>query len=425
MTLRKKLEELDNEILSKIMKFKKVNFSALSRKYGLSWNTVKRHCRDIMSNTQKETRKARKCFLSNIGKEIEEMISDTSVTIKSIYMYFLNIYDIEELRSYSNFRKYVKLHYGDLRKESTLSQRRVRYEVAPGEQLQYDWIEGLKIHLKDGTLITFNIWSATLGYSRKHVYLASPTKTEEDVKRCFLDTIIILGGIPKEALTDNMSSIVDIKDGRRHVHTSMTQFFKDLGIKDVYCKPRHPFTKGKVEVSNKYQNWLKVYDRKFKTVGELYNSVAAIMNQSNYQINETTKFPPNELFRLKEKELLKLLPIDIIKQYHKNLIPVKTDDKCLFNYDGATYSVPYLYNSKKIFVMDEKEFIYLYNINMEPIMVHEKHTSGIHYEYSHYASMANRNKHESQENYEKRINNNLERLAKVGSLSYLDINNEQ
>ena len=47
------------------------------------------------------------------------------------------------------------------------------YEVDPGRQLQADFKEDLSIHLKNGDLIEFNVFSATLAI-QDSIYLSIP-----------------------------------------------------------------------------------------------------------------------------------------------------------------------------------------------------------------------------------------------------------
>lgn len=93
-----------------------------------------------------------------------------------------------------------------------------------------------------------------------------------------------------------------------------------MGIKLLLCKTRHAYTKGKVEVSNKYQDWLKPYDYKFRNKSDLYNGVEEILSRTNYQINIELKVAPFFHFK-KEKETLGKLPnINVLKSYIDDLI---------------------------------------------------------------------------------------------------------
>ena len=48
---------------------------------------------------------------------------------------------------------------------------------------------------KHGELFEFNIFSATLGASRLHVFIYSKSKTRNDVQRCLIDTFKYIGGV--------------------------------------------------------------------------------------------------------------------------------------------------------------------------------------------------------------------------------------
>jgi transposase len=56
-------------------------------------------------------------------------------------------------------------------------------------------------------------------------------------------------GIPQKGLTDNMKSVVIKRDfeGRPVWNHDYEAFMKAVGFETKLCKPRHPFTKGKVE----------------------------------------------------------------------------------------------------------------------------------------------------------------------------------
>ena len=56
-------------------------------------------------------------------------------------------------------------------------------------------------------------------------------------------------GVPKYILTDNMKSVVTKRDFEGHPvwQKDYESFMNTVGFRTKLCKPRHPFTKGKVE----------------------------------------------------------------------------------------------------------------------------------------------------------------------------------
>ena len=108
-------------------------------------------------------------------------------------------------------------------------------------------VEDIKMISKHGELFEFNIFSATLSWSRLHIFVYSVNKTRADVERCLIHVFRYIGGIPKELLTDNMKSVVDIstKDGKttKRINPEFNQFIKDMGTTIKTCKARSPETK--------------------------------------------------------------------------------------------------------------------------------------------------------------------------------------
>ena len=329
------LTELDKELGVLLMTKRGINKSELSRKYGVTRNTIRAHINSFDS-TRKE-RKRRNCGLLKYDSFIKNEITKYNPSIKSLYMELLNLTTYKEIGSYSNFKQYVERHYKDLRIQQKEKVAKYRFETPPGEQLQFDWVEKLSLHLKNGTLVNFNIWNATLGFSRFHVYRCVDDITETTFRRSLIETLMILGGSPKTLLTDNMSAIVSIRNGHKYVHPTVTQFLKDLNLKLSLCQARHSYTKGKVESSNKYQDWLNVYDYKFETEGDLYKGINQALSQSNYQENSETKLAPIVLFEI-EKRKLGVLPLkDLLTKYHSNFITLKVNNASLIEYNGAKY----------------------------------------------------------------------------------------
>lgn len=60
----------------------------------------------------------------------------------------------------------------------------------------------------NGEVFEFNVFSAVLGYSRAHRFIYSRTRTEDDLLACLLATFVRFGGVPEEAITDNMGALV-------------------------------------------------------------------------------------------------------------------------------------------------------------------------------------------------------------------------
>lgn len=156
----------------------------------------------------------------------------------------------------------------------------------------------------NGEVLEFNVFTATLGYSRRHVFIPTPGRTTDDLLACLLQTFRVLGGVPEELVTDNMSALVSLSGGRRRRVERAWRFADEAGFRLVLCAPRSPETKGKDESANRFLSRLAAYEGEFAGWEGLRGCVARIEARSNEEPNATTGLPPAALF-MREKESLR------------------------------------------------------------------------------------------------------------------------
>lgn len=126
----------------------------------------------------------------------------------------------------------------------------VRFETAPGDQLQVDWVEFRK---GKAPLYAF---CATLGYSRaSYVEFVTDMKVTTLIA-CHQNTFLALGGVPRRILYDNMKTVVLERDvdgpGQHRYHAGFLDYAKHCGFVIKLCRPYRARTKGKVERFNGY-----------------------------------------------------------------------------------------------------------------------------------------------------------------------------
>lgn len=352
------------------------NFSELARTFKKDRHTIKK----MYDGKEKKERKKKPSELDPYVDEIIEILSHTGTKIKSAYWYFKNERKIK--CSYDNFKTFVKKN--KLLEEAKTGVPHPLYETDPGKQLQVDWVESIKLATIKGEIIEFNLFSATLGYSRFHYFEYTEFKTEADFKRCLIHFFKKIGGITKEVLTDNMSAIVTISDGKRIIHPSIVQFFKDIEVKLSLCKARTPQTKGKDEVSNKYAQWLNSYDGKIKNKEHLLKLIDKLNTDINNQKNTGTNYPPVLLFT-KEKEYLRPLPNkELLDSYEEEMRSCKVPSTFLIEYKGAKYSVPPYLINKTIKYKEVNGMLFIY-YKSDLVSVHDlKKSNKVNYHEDHY-----------------------------------------
>lgn len=382
----------------------KPNYSELGRIYGIDRRTAKKRYNGIENKIQRE----KNSYLDKYIDIIKEKCNIPGTTKKAVYKYIQMNID-ENIGTYSNFNKYINKNDEIIFIKNKTAH--VLFETDYGVQLQFDWKGPICLHTKDGQLVQFYIFSTTLSASRFHTFIYSKFMTLESVERCLIESFQIIGGITKECLTDNMSSIINYSqhDFTREFKT----FSKDMGFIPKHCKVGSPETKGKDESCNRFMNWLLPYDYEFNNEDELIQIIKRLNKEINKEVNQTTNMPPVALFE-KEKEYLQPLPNEIIiDRYLDSLIPVKVQNTMLFHYKGCKYSVPqkYINQTLKVKEIDNKLYVY-YNKNL--IKIHEISDKKINYTESDYIEgLSSTIYYKSQEEINVLARHNLELLKKI------------
>lgn len=242
----------------------KPNYSELGRIYGIDRRTAKKKYNGIKNKTNR----IKHSILDQYIDLIKEKCNIPGTTIKSVYKYIQMNID-ESIGTYSNFYKYIQKNEEIVFIKN--KKAHILFETDYGYQLQFDWKGPIYLHTRDGMIIKFYIFSTTLGSSRFHTFIYSKFMTLENVERCLIESFQILGGIPKECLTDNMSSIINY--AQKDFTSEFKRFSKDMGFKPKHCKINSPETKGKDESCNRFMNWLLPYDYEFNNEDELINII--------------------------------------------------------------------------------------------------------------------------------------------------------
>ena len=346
----------------------------------------------------------------NYEKEILEIMKEPEITIRALYQYLVDKYGSLEF-TYSGLKSFT-LRKGIKRKGRT-TEVHVRYETKPGEQLQVDWKEDIEMVSSLGEIFKFNIFGATLGYSRQHVFIYSKTRTTEDFLRCTIDSFNKLGGLPNHIKTDNMAAVVSVTNGMKKKHPIILQFEKDTGIKIKLCKVNTPETKGKVESANRFIQWLLPYNHRFKDEDELIDIINRINIAVNKQTNQTTNIPPIVLFK-KEKEYLNPIPSKILlESYISNVETQTVPPTLLVSYKGNGYSVPKSYIGKRVKLIPITNKLYIY-FNTELITIHDISLNKFNYQQEHYIEALKSRIKDPNQDINQIAMENLARLSKLG-----------
>lgn len=365
----------------KILKLSNIkpNFSELARQYGMDRRTVKKYYDGY------EGKPAHRDKPSKLDKHyelIKQKLSIKGANVRAVYEFIRSEID-PDIGSYSNFNKYIK---SKGLKPMKTPKGHPRFETAPGIQAQVDWKENISIANKFGEIFTFQVFDYKLGNSRYTQYTYKLYKTRQDVFDCLIRSFKATGGVPREILFDNMSSIVDRDGEQKSIPNQVQAFARDFNFKIKLCKPRHPFTKGKVESANKFLTWLLPYEGEFETEEELIQILEKVNEKVNSYPCQETNMPPLLLLQ-KEKEYLQPLPKeDVVESYlpHDRQTTVRSDS--LITFGNHKYSVPPEYIGKPVRILVSDNTLQIY-CSTDLIAVHALSQKRLNYQKEHYRQL--------------------------------------
>ena len=361
----------------------KPNFTEIGRKYGLDRRTVAKYWRN--GDEIEDHRRDKASAFDEFRDVIEQKASLPGVTKRAIYEFLLHRHPDAGLPKYGSFTKYCRNRRIECAPTAE-ADAHPRFETPPGRQLQFDWKEGLEMVDVNGEVFEFNVFSAVLGYSRAHRFIYSRTRTEDDLLACLLATFVRFGGVPEEAITDNMGALVTFSGGRRTRSERAWRFAKEAGFELKLCRVSTPQTKGKDESANRFVNRLRAYDHDFEGERGLMDAIARIEARSNSEPNETTGLPPAVLF-MKEKEHLRPIGnMRLLQDMVGNVSVQRVPATMLVRAAGRQWSVPRACIGKDVHVIAMPSGQVRITLDGETVAVHDASAAAgpINYAEDHY-----------------------------------------
>lgn len=360
----------------------KPNYAAIGRKYDKDWRTIKRYHNGYKGKPKNRDKPS---SLDKYKDEIRNKLSIRRTKVKGAYVFMIDKYGLDDIGSYSNFRYYVRKN--KLKPKDIDNNGSPRYEVEPGDMIQYDWKEDVVLTSRSGEKFTINILHMLLKFSRYSYLEISLSKDQSTLFRAMINGFKFFGGVARVGLFDNMSTAADVSVRPKKVNSKMKQFAKDIGFEVKLCKTRSPETKGSNESRNKILDWIRPYDHDFEDFEDLVRIIESINQKMNIEVCQGTGVSPALLY-YKEKEYLIPLVNKSIYEPYLSQFKVKVGKDSLINYKGKRYSLDPKLIDELVTYEEYNNKLYIY-YNGKLNTIHDLSDSPFNYKEEHYQKALN------------------------------------
>jgi transposase len=217
----------------------------------------------------------------------------------------------------------------------------VRFETAPGHQLQIDF--GEKLVTVGGVAVRVYLFVAVLGYSRRLFTRASLSQRQDDWREGLAGAFRCFGGVPQTLLLDNAGALVvgrDREAGTARLHPAFEAFCRDWGVEARVCRPYRARTKGKTESGVGYVKRNALASVAFASFAELQSHLERWMVEADRRVHGTTRERPCDRFERDERGALRPLPANPLPVRQRRVSRRVAID-CFVDVDTIRYSVPH------------------------------------------------------------------------------------
>lgn len=218
----------------------------------------------------------------------------------------------------------------------------VRFETAPGRQMQIDF--GERLVEIGGERVRAYLFVATLGYSRRHHIRAFRNERQESWFEGLESAFGKFGGVTEEVLFDNARALVvdhDLATRTVVFNDKLKAFAKHWDFRPRACAPYRARTKGKTENGIGYVKRNAIAGRSFPSWEAFEAHLEAWMREvADVRVHGTTGEAPIVRFQRDEAKALKSIagkpPFHVARELVRR---VQAD--CAVEIDSNAYSVPW------------------------------------------------------------------------------------
>ena len=242
-----------------------------------------------------------------------------------------------------------------------------RFTTGPGEAFQMDW-GFTNVQDYAGKEYRAACFAMICHHCGQRYVEFFPNAKQENLFIGMLHAFRYMG-VPQHVLTDNMKSVVNGRDLEGHPvwNKDYEAFMAAVGFQTKLCKPRHPFTKGKVERLIYFVKDNFLAGRTFWNVTDLNEAALEWCNEQNGVYHRALDCVPQpEHFTACAAKLEVLQDSLPLRAY---LAPVrKISFDGFVNYEGRRFGVPFHYRQAEAHVMRKDNTIYIYSLDLQQLL---------------------------------------------------------
>jgi transposase len=241
----------------------------------------------------------------------------------------------------------------------------VRFETAPGDQLQIDF--GEKWVSIAGERTRVHLFVAVLGYSRRIYVRASLSQRQDDWREGLAGAFRCFGGVTRKILIDRAGALVvgsDRATGAAKVHPTFAAFCKDWGVEVAACRPYRARTKGKTESGVGYVKRNAIAGLAFTSFAALEAHLERWRFEADQRTHGTTHERPDLRFERDERAALRSLPSTSLPVRERRVSRRVAND-CFVDVDTVRYSVPHRLVKRSVDVLVGEHEVVIFDGNTE------------------------------------------------------------
>lgn len=372
----------------------------IARRTGLSRNTVRKYLVSGVVEPRYPLRKSAS-KLDEFAATLQRWL--TSEPLKSrkqrrnLRRMYADLIGLGYRGSYDRVAAFARRWRQQQREREQLSDRGtfVPLRFAPGEAFQFDWSEDSAVMA--GQRCKFMVAQFKLCYSRAFVLRAYPLQTHEMLFDAHNHAFVVLGGVPRRGIYDNMKTAVDkVRRGKaRDVNARFRAMVSHFLFEAEFCNPAAGWEKGQIEKNvqdARHRVWQ--YAPAFDTL----DALNAWLEQRCQALWHELPHPEQREQTIAEvwaEEVPQLMPrpapFDGFVEHTKRVSPT-----CLINFERNRYSVPSAYANRPVSVQVYAQRLAIVAegqlIAEHPRLIHRSHDAPGRtlYDWHHYLAVVQR-----------------------------------